>query len=97
VDYHMATGHPSAAIDLIESLEGASLVAETRREIMIIQASCHNKLRDYQAAKEIYQKLSEEFPSEEIDKMAKRNDERILEQQEGGALVLEKTTSLQDD
>jgi hypothetical protein len=97
VDYYLAVEQPSTALEIIESLQTDPLPENDRRELMIKQASCHNKLNDFENAQAIYKKIAKEFPSDDIEAMAKRNDERIKQSQSGEALVLEKTTSLQDE
>jgi tetratricopeptide (TPR) repeat protein len=97
IDYHMSVDRPITALEIIDSIDAKSLPDVARREILIKQASCHNKLSDFESAQAVYEKIADEFPSEEVDKMAKSNNERIIKRQRGDALVLEKTTSLQDD
>jgi hypothetical protein len=96
-NYYLAVEQPSTALDIIESLKADSLPDDDRRELMIKQASCHSKLNDFDSVKAVYKKIADEFPSDEIETMAKRNDEHINIRRSGDALVLEKTTSLQDD
>jgi tetratricopeptide (TPR) repeat protein len=97
VDYHMSVDRPSTAIDIIESIDADALPDDAKRDILVKLASCFNKLSDFESAQAVYDNIAREFPSEEIEKLAKRNNERIIERQRSGALVLEKTTSLQDD
>jgi tetratricopeptide (TPR) repeat protein len=97
VEYYVALDKPSAALNLIDSIDLASLAAEDRRVILIKKASCHNIMNDFESAKAVYDEIANEFPSDEVDKLLERNNERLKRRRDGGALVLEITTSLQDD
>jgi hypothetical protein len=96
-DYYLAVDQPATALDIIQSLQIDSLPEDDRRDLLMKQASCYNGLNDLENARVIYKAVAKQFPSDQIDALKKRTDERIKQHKRGDALVLEKTTSLNDD
>jgi tetratricopeptide (TPR) repeat protein len=97
VHYHLAVDRPAHGLALIEAVDLSALAPEDRRDMLIGKAACHKRMNDYENADKIYTEIMKEFPSSDVERIAERNHERYLRAKRGGALVLEKTTSLSDD
>ncbi len=97
VDYYLSIDRPIPALGIIETIRVSALENDDKRDLLIKKAACQKLISDLEGAHNTYLRIMREFPSPEIDRMAKRNYERYLQNQCGGALVLEKTASLNDE
>ena len=97
VDYYLSIDRPIPALGIIETIRVSALEDDDKRDLLIKKAACQKLISDLEGAHNTYLRIMKEFPSPEIDRMAKRNYERYLQNQCGGALVLEKTASLNDE
>jgi hypothetical protein len=97
VDYYLSIDRPIPALGIIEMIRVSELEDDDKRDLLTQKAACQKLTSDLEGAHNTYLRIMREFPSPEIDRMAKRNYERYLQNQCDGALVLEKTASLHDE
>jgi tetratricopeptide (TPR) repeat protein len=94
-EYQLLMNRPLQALQLFGKLDTPSLAEDRKRRVWFKTAVCQRSIRDFAAARQTLERLLQAFPGvAEYERLAQRNYEQYLEEQNREAPVLEKTTSL---